>query len=615
MRQILGPISFIAGLATGGLLIIVGLVVVTLGSDVVAADAFPKFLYKWQTLFAGLFGIFAGGFAIIAAIISARHGERFAAKQQKLKEDALCTIIRQDTIQTLHVVCELAVWIDVHASNPNHPMPYKNFVMGESLVNVWSAFPFVPPQIAKELFEFSHAMFDCQIRTKQLGELDKIELSDPASRSFLNSVARARSAGEALLAALDASHYEHGTCTEQVLMKDNLGSGQKTALIVFALLATLSAGLFLLAGNMPEDWRGLMGTPVLYIVLLLLALHLLVMALPFLLYVRNRPILLQRVEVLALRENDAPISTGGLFNEFVSTFVIALVVSIITLCIYWATHWFSENGHLISLTVAMVALFLLSLWANRDEALIKNLSKTTPLIVVTGGLSFGLFFGFKEHAGPLEVPEIIAWLVPASYLWLTLRERLRGNKQGGEADDLSPFQPFHLLWYVSEIILRKVRRGATANQAFAILLTLLIFVLPDQVAAVTPDGLAAMFSDVWNRFGELSITKDHVSYVALAVFVAFSCSDFASIVPDLVPETWLLLGGLYNAILKAVVGLIFLIAIAPLFILLFAVGDAFLGPDLAIIVGFFTFPSWSQRVFALFAAAFTLSFDHAGSVR
>ncbi|MBF0249835.1 MAG: hypothetical protein HQL35_04300 [Alphaproteobacteria bacterium] len=394
-------------------------------------------------------------------------------------------------------------------------------------------------------------------------------------------------------------------------MKGKRDPGRATALIVFAILAALGGGLLLLALNMPEGWRGHIGTPVLYVILLMLAFHLLMLSVPFLLYVRNRSILLQRIEGLAIRESDAPVSESGLLRELLSTVVIAISVSIITLGIYWATHWFSDDGHLISLSVAMVALFSLGLWANRERPLLRMLAGAVPLVVVTGGLAFGLFFGFKENDGPLEVPEIIAWLVPVSYVWLTVREKLRGNRQKSQSDDSSALRPFRLLWHVSEIILRKVRRGTVANQAFAVLLTLLIFVFPDQVAAVTPDGLAAMFSDVWNRFGELPITKDHVSYVALAVFVAFSCSDFASIIPDLMPETWLLLGGLYNAILKAIVGLVFLIAIAPLFILLFVVGDSLLGPDLAVVVGFFTFPSWSQRVFALFAAAFALSFDHA----
>lgn len=70
-----------------------------------------------------------------------------------------------------------------------------------------------------------------------------------------------------------------------------------------------------------------------------------------------------------------------------------------------------------------------------------------------------------------------------------------------------------------------------------------------------------------------------------------------------------MIGPTYNALLKCALSLALVIVLSPLFLVLFFVGYTLIGSDLALVVGFFTFPQWSQRIFAIFIAAQSLSFD------
>ncbi len=398
-------------------------------------------------------------------------------------------------------------------------------------------------------------------------------------------------------------------------MGGNKNYGKAMALVAFTVLALVGAALLVLATNMPENWLGRIWTPLIYAFLIMVAFHFMVMAVPFFLYARDKIVLLKRAEALAHIEAYVAPSEHSLFGEFLSTVLTVMTTSAIILGIYWATHWFSTEVHVLSLSMATVALLAMGLWENRAQGILGMIARAAPLVLVTDGLAFGLFYGFwSQGRGPFEASEIIAWIAPMSYLWIVIRNRLKETRKQSIKASFPAFHSFRLLWHVSDLILTKVRRGTASNQAFAVLFTLLIFVFPNYVKVLLPDGLVILFAEVQTWFDAMPITKDHIPYVALTIFVAFSCNEFSEVIPDVIPYRWLLLGGLYNAVMKAIVGLGFLIMIAPIFILLFLLGHFVLGPDLAVVVGFFTFPSWSQRVFALFAAAFVLSFDNANAL-
>lgn len=388
-------------------------------------------------------------------------------------------------------------------------------------------------------------------------------------------------------------------------------AGKIIALVVFASLASIGTILFVIATILPQSMFGYPWTPLAPVILLMLAFLFGVFATPFLLYVKNRTVMMKRVEDFAQRDNDILKSPRSLFYELLSTLGAVIIVSSITLCIYWFTHWFSVGQHKTSIYYGSAAMLVIGLWGNRTEKFTIMLTRAVSLPLIVGGMAIGLFYSFQENGGPFEATEIIVWLVPAMYVWLSMVNFIFKD---GAHETLVPSTGTHsvlLLWQVSEIILLKTRRNMAANQSFAILFVLLIFVFPDYVEKITPQNLVDMFTGFWTALGDLPFTKEHASYIALGFFVAMSCTDIASEMPNILPENLMLFGGIYNALFSTSVTVMLLFLIAPLFVVLFIVGYAFLGPDLAIVVGFFTFPAWSQRLVAIITAAFVLSFDHA----
>lgn len=201
------PITFIFGCLLGGLLAVVLTLFIVLGLEFGATAALTAFVFKWQTLFAGLLGIVAGGFAVIAALISSHHNERLAKREQREKENAFCRILRQDSVQTLGIVMELEDWATALSDGESAVITYKEFVMGESLVNCWNAFPFVPAAISEALFLFSHAMFDVQIRTREIGKFRSLKSDHSAFIPYFNAVSNAKKLGTQLIQSID-THLE-----------------------------------------------------------------------------------------------------------------------------------------------------------------------------------------------------------------------------------------------------------------------------------------------------------------------------------------------------------------------------------------------------------------------
>ncbi len=197
-------LPFLLGLVAGGLLVSIFVVFITLSIDVAVADAIPTFIYKWQTLIAGFLSIVAAGSAIISVLISIRHTDKIDKKRKKEQASALCSVIYQDVRQTMQIVEELHDWAGHINSGNNLAIPYKDFVMGESLVNTWTAFQFVPPSVAKDLFTYSHAMFDCQIRTREFGVNRAVSRTTPNFTNYVASIDDAKTTGQMLLRSLEA---------------------------------------------------------------------------------------------------------------------------------------------------------------------------------------------------------------------------------------------------------------------------------------------------------------------------------------------------------------------------------------------------------------------------
>lgn len=353
--------------------------------------------------------------------------------------------------------------------------------------------------------------------------------------------------------------------------------------------------------------------PIIVVLVTYISVPIFGLSLPLFSYVSDNSAVLARLSRIEAIDC-ATKGSRSLLVEVLETLSIVALVVIASGLIYWLTNDLSFDAHLTSVCLGLLALFLVVCWSNRRSSIGRLINDALTATGIIGLIALGLLFGLAAEDGPLGVAEVIAWLIPILFPYLAVKDQLEKLRAARQPRNEDWKKAFKLLWLASDRILEQVGRSSTATQSMAVVLTLLVFLLPAEFGNLVPPDAKQMFLTVWRELGEFPFKQQYVSYFALGAFVMFSCSEFVDLVPDVIPDRWILVGPLYNILLKSVLVLAFLLTVAPIFIVIFAIGYALLGNDLAVVVGFFTFPQWSQRCFAIFVAAFALSFDDPNSL-
>jgi hypothetical protein len=280
--------------------------------------------------------------------------------------------------------------------------------------------------------------------------------------------------------------------------------------------------------------------------------------------------------------------------------------------VFEATADFTYAQHLWSIAVGNTLLFAYCVAVADARSPWRRIGSGLAAVAVLG--AFPVLWLIAGAGTPAEAHRWAAEVVTWGLIWpMLIAERtLRGLRAWWRALPPPRSMPLFAMRHYWRTSTRILERTATTRRdalAIATTATLLIFVVPDHIAAVVPDHAETFFTDVWNRLGPLNITKDHVSYVTVAIVIVMMATEYARMAPSPLGPGRSVNGLVDGVMFTPLLTIAFIVFIAPPVVLAWSIGYAVFADDLAIVLGLFAFPVAAQRLLALMLAAFLLSFE------
>ena len=292
----------------------------------------------------------------------------------------------------------------------------------------------------------------------------------------------------------------------------------------------------------------------------------------------------------------------GYFLALIELYIISFFIYKLSLTIIPDYHvYFIFSGNFI--------FFLSCLWSARHEKFYSNLQKALLAGMVFTAFTY-LFFYLStiEPLWSVSIAMITAWIIPVYILVASIKNKIKKLFSYKKSNILDMYSA---LWDTSNVFLRKHDR--VDQQAIAISLIILIFIIPEYISldSLLPEGLTRLISQSWVEIAPpFLMLKKNVGYITLGIFIVVSAlhlvsKNLGSGYFKINSEFFIFI--LFDNFMKSILAVFCVFIVGTLMATLVLISiHIFQEENIVIIIGLFTFPSWTQRLTALLLASLAL---------